>query len=246
MDKTDLIYGTRSVIEAVRAGRPIEKIFLQTGLTNDLMKELVNALKDHGVPYSWVPAEKISRLTTRNHQGVVGLLSAVQYVPMQTLIDKAYDEGRAPFFLLLDRITDVRNFGAVARTCECAGLDAMVIEEKGNAPVTSDAVKTSAGALHYLPVCRVKSLREAIKELKENGIQVVACTEKASQNLYEIDLAPPTALLMGSEEDGIDPALLKEADFTARIPMKGKIESLNISVAAGIAIYEVSRQKFYK
>ncbi len=246
MDKTDLIYGTRAVMEAVRAGRPIEKIFLQTGLTNDLMKELVNALKDHGIPYSWVPAEKISRLTSKNHQGVVGLLSAVQYASMQVLIDKAYSEGRTPFFLLLDRITDVRNFGAVARTCECAGLDAMVIEEKGNSPVTSDAVKTSAGALHYIPVCRVKSMQGAIKDLKDNGIQVVACTEKASKNLYAVNLTSPTALLFGSEEDGIDPALLKEADIAAKIPMKGKIESLNISVAAGVAIYEVMRQKFYK
>jgi 23S rRNA (guanosine2251-2'-O)-methyltransferase len=246
MDKTDLIYGTRSVMEAVRAGRPIEKIYLQTGLTNDLMKELVGVLKDHGVPYSWVPAEKISRLTTKNHQGVVGLMSAVHYIPLQTIIDKAYAEGRVPFFLLLDRITDVRNFGAVARTCECAGLDAIVIEEKGNAPVTSDAVKTSAGALHHLPVCRVRSMKQAMSDLKDNGIQVVACTEKASQSLYEIDLQPPTALLLGSEEDGIDPVLLKDADFAARIPMKGKIESLNISVAAGIAIYEVTRQQYYK
>lgn len=246
MDKAELIYGTRSVMEAVRAGRPIEKIYLQTGLTNDLMKELVSALKEHGVPFSWVPAEKISRLTSKNHQGVVGFLSAVLYVPLQVLIDKAYADGRTPFFLLLDRITDVRNFGAVARTCECAGLDGVVIEEKGNAPVTSDAVKTSAGALHYLPVCRVKSLKQAIKDLKDNGIQVVACTEKASKNLYDVDLSTPTALLLGSEEDGIDPTLLKESDVAAKIPMKGKIESLNISVAAGIAIFEVTRQQHYK
>ena len=246
MEKTDLIYGTRAVMEAVRAGRPIEKIYLQTGMTNDLMKELVAALKAHGVPYSWVPAEKIGRLTSRNHQGVVGLLSAVSYVPLQVLIDKAYGEGRTPFFLLLDRITDVRNFGAVARVCECAGLDGMVIEEKGNSPVTGDAVKTSAGALHYIPVCRVKSLKQAIRDLKENGIQIVACTEKATRILFEIDLSSPTALLLGSEEDGIDPALLKDADIAAKIPMHGKIESLNISVAAGIAIYEVLRQKIYK
>jgi 23S rRNA (guanosine2251-2'-O)-methyltransferase len=246
MDKADLIYGTRAVIEAVRAERPIEKIYLQTGLTNDLIRELVGVLKDHGVPYSWVPVEKINRLTTRNHQGVVGILSAVEYASLQVLIDKAYGEGRTPFFLLLDRITDVRNFGAVARTCECAGLDALVVEEKGNAPVTSDAVKTSAGALHHLPVCRVKSMKQAMKDLRDNGIQVVACTEKASKNLYELELSAPTALLLGSEEDGIDPVLLKDADQVAKIPMKGKIESLNVSVAAGVAIYEVIRQKFYK
>ena len=246
MDKTELIYGTRAVIEAVRAGKQIEKIYLQTGLHNDLMKELVNVLKEKDVPYSWVPIEKINRLTSKNHQGVVGYLSAVQYASLQSLIDLAYAEGRVPFFLLLDRITDVRNFGAVARTCECAGLDALVIEEKGNAPVTSDAVKTSAGALHHLPVCRVKSLKQAIKDLQENGIQIVACTEKASQALYEVNLSVPTALLLGSEEDGIAPALLGESDAKARIPMKGKIESLNVSVAAGVAIYEVVRQQSYK
>jgi 23S rRNA (guanosine2251-2'-O)-methyltransferase len=246
VEKSELIYGTRAVMEAVRAGKQIEKIYLQTGLTNDLMRELVNLLKERGVPYSWVPLEKINRVTTKNHQGVVGYLSAVEYATLQALIDKAYAEGRTPFFLLLDRITDVRNFGAVARTCECAGLDAMVIEEKGNAPVTSDAVKTSAGALHHLAVCRVRSLRQAMKDLHDNGIQVVACTEKASKNIFELDLSMPTALLLGSEEDGIDPALLKESDQSCKIPMKGKIESLNVSVAAGVAIYEVVRQKFYK
>ena len=177
---------------------------------------------------------------------MVGYLSAVQYASLQSLIDLAYAEGRVPLFLVLDRITDVRNFGAVARTCECAGLDALVIEEKGNAPVTSDAVKTSAGALHHLPVCRVKSLKQAMKDLQENGIQIVACTEKASQALYEVNLSVPTALLLGSEEDGIAPALLGESDAKARIPMKGKIESLNVSVAAGVAIYEVVRQQSYK
>lgn len=233
-------------MEAVRAGKEIEKIFLQAGINNDLMKELVNTLKQHGVPFSWVPPEKLNRLTTKNHQGVVGFLAAVQYASLQSLIDKAYAEGRTPFFLLLDRITDVRNFGAVARTCECAGLDALVIEEKGNSPVTSDAIKTSAGALHHLPVCRVRSLKQGIKDLRENGIQVVACTEKAEKNLYETDLSTPTALLLGSEEDGIDQALLKEVDTVVKIPMTGKIESLNVSVAAGIAIYEVVRQKNYK
>ncbi|CAN5564957.1 23S rRNA (guanosine(2251)-2'-O)-methyltransferase RlmB [soil metagenome] len=246
MDKLDLIYGTRAIIEAVRAGRQIDKIYLQTGLNNDLMKELVNTLKEHDVPYSWVPLEKINKLTTKNHQGVVGFLSAAVFASLQSLIDLAYSEGRTPFFLLLDRITDVRNFGAVARTCECAGLDALVIEEKGNAPITSDAVKTSAGALHHLPVCRVKSLKQAIKDLQDNGIQVVAFTEKASKSLYELDLSMPTALIMGSEEDGIAPALLKDANAVAKIPMKGKIESLNVSVAAGVAIYEVVRQKYYK
>lgn len=238
-----MIYGTRAVMEAARSGRQVDKVFLQAGVNNDLMKELVQALKDQGVPFSWVPAEKLNRLTPRNHQGAVGFLSAVQYASLQRVIDHAYSEGRAPFLLLLDRITDVRNFGAVARTCECAGIDALVIEEKGNAPVTSDAVKTSAGALHHLPVCRVKSMKQTLKELRDNGIQVVACTEKAADELYSADLSGPTALLLGSEEDGIAEPLLKDADRLVRIPMKGKIGSLNVSVAAGVAIYEVLRQK---
>ena len=243
MEKSDMIYGTRAVIEAARSGRQVDKVFLQAGVNNDLMKELVQALKDQGVPFSWVPAEKLNRLTPRNHQGAVGFLSAVQYASLQRVIDHAYSEGRTPFLLLLDRITDVRNFGAVARTCECAGIDALVIEEKGNAPVTSDAMKTSAGALHHLPVCRVKSMKQTLKELRDNGIQVVACTEKAADELYSADLSGPTALLLGSEEDGIAEPLLKEADRLVKIPMKGKIGSLNVSVAAGVAIYECLRQK---
>ncbi len=243
MDKHDLIYGTRAVIEAARSGRHVEKVFLQAGLTNDLLKELVTTLKEHGIPFSFVPIEKLNRLTTRNHQGAVGYLAAVQYAELQPIIDHVYSEGRTPFLLLLDRITDVRNFGAVARTCECAGLDAIVLEEKGNAPVTSDAVKTSAGALHHLPVCRVKSMKQTMKMLRDNGIQVVACTEKAAQNIYDAELSGPTALLLGSEEDGISAPLLKDADALVKIPMKGKIESLNVSVAAGVAIYETLRQR---
>lgn len=246
MEKSEMVYGTRAVIEAARSGRQVEKVFLQAGINNDLMKELVSALKEQGIPFSWVPAEKLNRLTSKNHQGAVGFLSAVQYASLQPIIDHAYSEGRTPFLLLLDRITDVRNFGAVARTCECAGLDAIVIEEKGNAPVTSDAVKTSAGALHHLPVCRVKSMKQTMKELRDNGIQVVACTEKAAQDIYSADLSGPTALLLGSEEDGIAAPLLKDADLLVKIPMKGKIESLNISVAAGVAIYETLRQKSLK
>ena len=221
----------------------MEKVFLQAGVNNDLMKELVQALKERDVPFSWVPAEKLNRLTSKNHQGAVGFLSAIQYASLQRVIDHAYSEGRVPFLLLLDRITDVRNFGAVARTCECAGLDAIVMEEKGNAPVTADAVKTSAGALHHLPVCRVKSMKQTLKELRDNGIQVVACTEKAAEDIYVADLTGPTALLMGSEEDGISPPLLKDADVLVKIPLNGKIESLNVSVAAGVAIYEAVRQR---
>ena len=233
-------------MEAIKAGREIEKIYIQAGLTNDLIKELIQTARSGAVPFSFIPQQKLTRLSTKNHQGVICILAAVQYVPVENLIDKAYAEGRSPFFLILDRVTDVRNFGAIARTAECAGLDGIIVEEKGNAPITGDAIKTSAGALHHLPVSRVRDLSKVIKLLQENGIQVVACTEKAEKLVYEMDLKVPTALVLGSEEDGISEELLRRADAVVRIPMKGKIGSLNVSVAAGVAIYEVIRQQLSK
>jgi 23S rRNA (guanosine2251-2'-O)-methyltransferase len=243
MEKTDMIYGTRAVIEAIRAGKQIEKIMIQSGLTNDLIKELIYAAKDQKVPYTFVPAEKLKRMSAKNHQGVICILSSVSYSSLDNVIQKAYDEGREPFLLILDRVTDVRNFGAIARTAECAGVDAIIIGEKGSAPITSDAMKTSAGALNHLPVCREKDLKTTLKSMRENGIQVIACTEKTNTKIYDVEISGPVALIMGSEEDGISDALLKEADELASIPMKGKIGSLNVSVASGVAIYEVVRRR---
>ncbi len=241
-----MIFGTRAVMEAVKAGREIEKIFIQAGLNNDLIKELIGIAKEKEVPLSFTPQQKLNKLSTKNHQGVICLLSAVQYAIIEDLIDRAYSDGKEPFFLILDRITDVRNFGAIARTAECAGLTGLIIPDKGNAPITADAVKTSAGALSYIPVCRVKDLRKTIQRLKENGIMIVACTEKAAQPLYAVDMTSPIALLLGSEEDGISPALIRDADHLVKIPMFGNIASLNVSVSAGIALYEAIRQKNYK
>lgn len=238
-----MIYGTRAVMEAIRAGKQIEKIFVQTGLNNELIRELTGVAREHDVPLTHVPAEKLNRLTTKNHQGVVCMLSAIAYSQVHDLIDFAYTHGTEPFFIMLDRVTDVRNFGAIARTAECAGVTGIIIGDKGNAPITSDAMKTSAGALNHLPVCREKDLKKTIKFLQENGIMVVACTEKADKNMYEVKFDQPVALVMGSEEDGISDALLQECDVLVKIPMKGKIESLNVSVAAGVAVYEVMRQK---
>lgn len=241
-----MIFGTRAVMEAVRAGREIEKIFIQAGLNNDLIKELIVVAKEHDVPLSFTPQQKLNKLSTKNHQGVICLLSAVKYAVIEDLIDHAYANGKEPFFLILDRITDVRNFGAIVRTAECAGLTGVIIPDKGNAPLTADAMKTSAGALSYLPICRARDLKKAIQTLKENGIQILACTEKGSQALYEVDMKSPIALLLGSEEDGITPMLLREVDHLVKIPMYGSIGSLNVSVSAGIALYEVIRQKNYK
>lgn len=241
-----MIFGTRAVMEAIRAHREIEKILIQSGLNNDLIKELIGEAKAHNVPFTFVPQQKLNSLSTKNHQGVICILSAVSYANLESIIDKTYQEGREPFLLILDRVTDVRNFGAMVRTAECAGLDAIIMGDKGNAPITGDAMKTSAGALSHLPVCRVKDMKKTIQFLKENGIQIVACTEKAEKLLYEVELNVPLALIMGSEEDGISNQLLKDADYLAKIPMHGKIESLNVSVAAGISLYEAIRQKNHK
>jgi 23S rRNA (guanosine2251-2'-O)-methyltransferase len=243
MDKKDMIYGTRAVIEAIKAGRQIEKIFVQTGLNNDLAKELTSIARQHEVALTFVPQEKLNRMSSGNHQGVICLLSSITYASLDNIIDFAYSEGKEPFLLILDRITDVRNFGAIARTAECAGVDCIVIGDKGNAPITSDAMKTSAGALSHLPVCRERDLKKTLKFLHDNGITVVACTEKAQKTIYEVSFNGPVALIMGSEEDGISDTLLRDADELVKIPQHGKIESLNVSVAAGVAMYEVVRQK---
>jgi 23S rRNA (guanosine2251-2'-O)-methyltransferase len=243
MEKAETIFGTRAVIEAIKAGREIEKIYIQSGLNNDLIKELINTAATHKAPYSFIPQVKLDRLSNKNHQGVVCVLSAVQYVPLENIIDKCYSEGREPFFLIVDRVTDVRNFGALARTAECAQVDAMIIADKGNAPITGDAMKTSAGALNHLPVCRVKDMKKTFQLLKDNGIQIIACTEKATDTIYQIDLNTPIAIILGSEEDGISPQMLKDADHLAKIPLMGSIESLNVSVAAGIVVYEKIRQR---
>lgn len=243
MTHKDMIFGTRAVIEAVRAGRPIEKVLIQSGLSNELIRELLDEIKKHKVPMSFVPAEKLARLSSKNHQGVVCLLSAVTYARVEDLIDFAYHQGKDPLFLVVDRVTDVRNFGAMARTADCAGLTGIIIGDKGNAPITGDAVKTSAGALNYLPVCKVTDVRKIILLLKQNGIKVVACTEKATDDVYASNLTGPLAIIVGSEEDGISPELLKVADHLVKIPMFGNIASLNVSVAAAISMYEAVRQR---
>lgn len=243
MNKTQTIFGTRAVIEAIRSGREIEKVYVQAGLNNDLIKELINEAKDRKVPYSFIPVEKLNHLGSKNHQGVVCILAAISYAKIEDIVDKCYSEGKDPFLLILDRITDVRNFGAIARTAECAGIDAIIIPEKGNAPITPDAIKTSSGALNHLPVCRAVDMKKLVRQLKDNGIRVIACTEKTDADIYSADFKSPVAIILGSEEDGISPELLKSADQLVKIPLKGSIGSLNVSVAAGIAIYEAIRQK---
>ncbi|MGC3945988.1 MAG: 23S rRNA (guanosine(2251)-2'-O)-methyltransferase RlmB [Chryseolinea sp.] len=241
-----MIYGTRAVIEAILAGKDIDKVMVQTGLSNDLVRELFNVARERNISVQSVPAERLKRISSKNHQGVICMLSPVSFASVENLIAQAYDEGREPFFIMLDRVTDVRNFGAVVRTAECAGIDGIIIPDKGGAPITADAMKTSAGALNYVPVCREKDLKKTIRLLQESGIRIVACTEKTDKDLYEFNLTGPMALVVGSEEDGISDAILREADDLARIPLKGKIGSLNVSVAAAIAMYEIVRQRGVK
>jgi 23S rRNA (guanosine2251-2'-O)-methyltransferase len=243
MEKTGTIYGTRAVIEAILAGKEIDKVMIQTGLANDLVKELLTVAKQSRIPVVFVPAEKLKRLSSGNHQGVVCHLSPVSFAPLDNVIFNAFNEGREPFLVILDRITDVRNFGAIVRTAECVGIDGIVIPEKGNAPITGDAMKTSAGALNHVPICREKDLKKTLQVLRDHGVRIVACTEKTEKSIFDADLKGPIALILGSEEDGISDGLLREADDLVSVPLRGKIGSLNVSVAAGVVFYEVLRQQ---
>lgn len=243
LERDEYIFGIRPVIEAIEAGKEIDKVLLRKDLQGELAKELFDVIHRYGIVTQRVPADKIDRITRKNHQGVLAILSAVSYDSLENLVPRLYEEGRMPFLVILDGVTDVRNFGAIARTCECAGADAIVIPRKGGVSVCGDAVKTSAGALNYLPVCREKSIVNAVKFLKDNGYQIVGASEKATMNYTDGDYAGPVAIVMGAEDVGIDPGVLRQCDTLVSIPQNGRIGSLNVSVAAGILIYEVVRQR---
>lgn len=239
----DMIFGIRAVIEAIQAGKEIDKILMRRDMTSELSRELFTAMNGLQIPVQYVPLEKLNKMTLKNHQGVIAFISPVAYQRIDDIIPGIYEEGRMPFVVVLDGVTDVRNFGAIARTCECAGVDAIVIPTKGGASINADAVKTSAGALLSIPVCREASLINAIKYLSSSGIKIVAACEKATKNYTEISLSEPTAFIMGSEDEGVSPELLRLCDETVSIPMLGTIDSLNVSVAAGVLIYEAVRQR---
>jgi 23S rRNA (guanosine2251-2'-O)-methyltransferase len=239
----NFIYGIRPVMEAIHAGKEIEKIYITRGARGDLMQELKQLMREKNILYTEVPVEKLNRLTRKNHQDVVCFISSVTYQSIEDIIPFVFEKGETPLVLILDRITDVRNFGAIARTAECAGVHTIVIPAKGAAQINSDAVKTSAGALNSIPVCREKNLRNTIDFLKGSGLQIVAATEKTSDLVYAVDYSSPTAIIMGSEEDGISSDLLKLADKKIKIPLFGTIESLNVSVACGVVLFEAIRQR---
>lgn len=243
MKTNDYIFGLRAVIEAIKAGKDIDKVLIKKDISGDLVAELFQVIKEYGVVSQRVPVERINRITQKNHQGVVAFLSPVAYHNLDDLIPSLFEAGKLPFIVALDGITDVRNFGAIARTCECSGVDAIIIPEKNSVSVNADAVKTSAGALLHIPVVRVKNLNKAIKQLKESGLMIVGATEKGSKNYTTFDYTVPTAIVMGAEDTGISNENLRECDYLAAIPMFGQINSLNVSVAAGILIYEVVRQR---
>ena len=241
----DMLFGLRPILEALNAGRTLDKIFLLRGTKNSLVGDISDLARAAGVPVSLVPGEKLDGLTRKNHQGAVAFVSPIDYAPLDNLLAGLFEDGKTPFLLVLDRITDVRNFGAMARSAECLGVQALVVPGRGAAQINGDALKTSAGALNLLPVCRENNLRDTLHFLKQSGLAVVACTEKATEAVgtAEVDFTGPVALLIGSEEDGIDPDLLRLADVRLRIPMTGQIQSLNVGVAAGIMLFEVARQR---
>jgi 23S rRNA (guanosine2251-2'-O)-methyltransferase len=238
-----LIYGIRPVMEAVNAGKEIDGIYITRGGRSELMTELKSLLKEKNISWKEVPVEKLNRLTKKNHQDVVCFISSVTYQSIEDIVPFVFEKGEVPLILILDRITDVRNFGAIARTANCAGVHAIVIPSRGAAQVNGDAVKTSAGALNTIPICKEKNLHDTILFLKESGLQILAATEKTNDLLYDADFSSPSAVIFGSEEDGISNDLLKLSDRKINIPLLGNISSLNVSVACGIVLFEAIRQR---
>lgn len=241
--ESDYIFGIRTVIEAIKAGKQIDRLLIKQGLQGSLYHELMVEVKKNNIVYQIVPAERIELVTRKNHQGVLAWLAVVEFQNISNLLPAIYEKGEDPLLIALDGISDVRNFGAIVRTAECLGAHAIIIPEKGSARITADAVKTSAGALYTFPVCREKSITKAIEYLKESGLKVICAGEKSDKNADDVDLSGPMVLIMGSEDRGISRELVSMADNKVKIPMTGKIESLNVSVAAGILLYEIVRQR---
>jgi 23S rRNA (guanosine2251-2'-O)-methyltransferase len=242
-EKSNFIFGIRTAIEAIHFGKEIDKILIQKGLGNELFAELKKLIQEHNIPHNFVPVEKLNRITGKNHQGIICFLSEITFHHIENFLPGIYEAGKTPLLLVLDKVTDVRNFGAICRTAECAGVHAIIIPSRGSAQVNADAVKTSAGALQKIPVCREENLKETLLFLRESGLQIVACTEKTNDLYYSVDLTKPTAIIMGSEEDGISAEYLKLSDVKAKIPLLGEIGSLNVSVACGILLYEAVKQR---
>ncbi|MCF6347186.1 MAG: 23S rRNA (guanosine(2251)-2'-O)-methyltransferase RlmB [Flavobacteriaceae bacterium] len=241
MQQNTQIFGIRAIIEAINSGQSLEKIYIQKGLNGQLFSTLNVLLKEHSISTSYVPIEKLNHLSkNQNHQGVVAKISAVEFHSLETILERQTEN---PLFLLLDQVTDVRNFGAILRTAECTNVTAVIVPNQGSAPINADAIKTSAGAAFKIPICKVNHLLDAVYELQAEDIQIVSITEKTDDTIYEIDFRKPTALIMGSEHKGISPSILKISDKKVKLPLLGDIESLNVSVACGVSLYEIVRQR---
>lgn len=243
MKENEMVFGMRAVIEAVQADKEIDKILVKRDLQGDLSRELFEVLKGREIAVQRVPGERLDKLTRKNHQGVIAFIPAITYQRLEDIIPFLYEQGKNPFIVLLDGVTDVRNFGAIARTCECAGVDAIVIPGKGSVTVNADAIKTSAGALHVLPVCKERSITESIRFLRESGVRVFAASEKAYENYTDVTYDGPIAIVMGAEDTGVSMENLRICDSMVKIPQFGTIGSLNVSVASSILVYEVVRQR---
>ncbi|MUU79538.1 23S rRNA (guanosine(2251)-2'-O)-methyltransferase RlmB [Winogradskyella endarachnes] len=238
------IFGIRAIIEAIKSGKTIDKVFLQKGLHGDLFKELESIIRLESINSSYVPVEKLNRLAKGNHQGAVAQISPIEFHDIDDLVSSVLESDQMPLFLLLDQLSDVRNFGAIVRTAECTGVNGIIIQKKGGTPINGDTIKTSAGAIFKIPICKVDHIKDAVFHMQSSGIRVIAATEKAENYLYDISFKEPCAIIMGSEGRGINPSVLKVVDHQAKLPILGDIESLNVSVACGAFLYEAVRQRF--
>lgn len=243
MEKEQIIFGIRAIIEAILAGAAIDKVFIQKEISGELMKDLMKFMKRNNINFSYVPVEKLNRMTPNNHQGAVASISPIGFMTLEMLVESTLASGKPALFLILDQISDARNFGAIIRTAECTGVNGIIVQKAGSAPVNGDTVKTSAGAVFNIPICKVEHIKDAIFYLQGSGIKTVAATEKTESTIYDIDLKDAVAIIMGSEERGVNPSVLKIIDEKAKLPMFGTIGSLNVSVACGAFLYEVVRQR---
>jgi 23S rRNA (guanosine2251-2'-O)-methyltransferase len=241
--KPDFVFGAQSVLETLRSDKEIEKLLVVRGSKTEQMREAQRLARELGIPVTEVPKEKLDRITKKNHQGMICFVSSVNYYDLDNVINESFAAAKDPFVLILDGVTDVRNLGAIARSAECAGIDALIVPKRGSAQITSDAMKTSSGALNYLKVCRVEKLLATVRYLQNCGLKIVACTEKTDVSIYQSTFTGPLAIIMGSEETGISPEILEKCEFKASLPMKGKVGSLNVSAAASVILYEALRQR---
>tara|TARA_B000000475_G_scaffold270291_2_gene265656 strand:- start:1527 stop:2273 length:747 start_codon:yes stop_codon:yes gene_type:complete len=243
MQKETKLYGLRAILEAIEADKSIDKIFLQKGLRGELFAELEKKIRKKGLNFSYVPVEKLNRLTPKNHQGVVAQISPISFYDLDALVTAVKETKEHPLFLVLDQLSDVRNFGAIIRTAECTGVDGIIIQKKGSAPINGDTIKTSAGAVFNIPICKVDHIKDALYYFQASDIKIIAATEKTDNSLYITDFTKGCAIVMGSEGKGISPSVLKIVDAKAKLPMFGNIASLNVSVACGVFLYEAVRQR---